>query len=954
MRGLAYLLASGAMKIRTPSASTPRGLALRLLTAAAVLALATTWATAADSKAAQYYEDALQRFEKKDLPGTIIQLKNAIRLDKSMLQVHVLLGKALLASGEVPAAEVAFTDALRLGVSRGEVVQLLGRTLVLQGKHQELIGGANFQLAGLSNSVQAKLLLLKAGAHSDLGDPKQALKAVEDARALDPGLADTWLAEVPIRIRARQFQEARAAVEKARAMAPNDAEMHYQAGSIEHVLGRQEAALTAYGKALAAFPGHVEALVSRAGLYLDLKRDADAEKDVSELLAKTPLEPRGWYLSALLAERAGKAQAVKSSLNKITELLDPVPIQFIRYRPQLLLLNGQAHYALGRREKAKPLFEAFQRVQPGSPVSKLLANILMSEGNFDSAIDALDQYLRAFPNDSQAMALLASAHMAKGRHARAASLMQDALRRKDDPELYTAYGLSLMGSGQSTNAIAQLETAYKKDPRQHQAAFALVGLYLRSNQAAKALNVANALAKGSPTNPSYQNLLGMAKSAGRDVPGARAAFEQALKLDPSLVPASLNLARLEAGANNLPRAQTLLSGVLKIDERNTEAIFEMAGLAERVGRTDEAVRWLMKGQDLGGTADLRPGLSLVDLHLRKGRKVDALKVAQQLSISAPESLLVLLATARAQLANNDLAGAKTSLTTATRVAQFSAPVQVEIALLQLAARNVPGAAYSLEKALQDKPDFLPAQALLADVEIRQNELAKAEQRAQQIVRREPKLSVGFTLLGDLAQARKQPGAAVEQYRKAHQAQPTFETLSRLAGAMARQDAKAAVQQLEQWVKSNPGDARALNLLAEIHVRSGNLPGARLVYERLRELRPNDAGVMNNLANVLVRLKDPQALVLAEQALAADPNNTVVIDTAGWVALQAGKPDRAVQLLRDARLRDPESAEIRFHLASALAAAGRKVEARDELEAALRNATTLENRAEAEALLKTLK
>ena len=907
-----------------------------------------------NGKASRFYEDALVRYEKKDMAGAIIQLKNALQADKNLLPVHVLLGKALLANGEIPAAEAAFTEALRLGVNRAEIVLLLSRTLVAQGKQQQIIDEQRFQLAGLPTGVQAKLLLVKAGAHNDLGDARAALKAIEEARTLDPGSIDTWLAEVPVRIRARQFKEAQIAVDKARAMDPNSAEMHYQAGSILHVLGDRAGALAAYDKALLGNENHIDARVAHAGLYLDLKRNDEAAKDVATLVAKAPLDARGWYLSALLAEREGKQQAMKTSLARITALLDPVPIQYIRFRPQLLLLNGQAHYGLGEREKAKPFFEAFQRQQPGSPVSKLLANIQLAEGNHDRAIESLELYLRAFPNDSQAMALLASAHMAKGRHARAAQLMQDALRRKDEPELYTAYGLSLMGTGQSANAVSQLETAYKKDPGQTQAAYALVGLYLRAGQAPKALAVASALVARQPSNPSFHNLLGMSKAASGDGAGARAAFERAIAIDPTLLAASLNLARLELATRNYPRAQTLLDGVLKADERNTEAMFEQAQLAERQGKFDDTLRWLQKGNDIGGAADLRPGLALVDLHLRKGRKDEAIKVAQQVSANAPDNLQVLMALARAQLANGDLVNVRTTLNTATRVAQFNAPVQVEVALLQLAARNLPGAAYSVDKALSDKPDFMPALALMTEIEIRQGELAKAEQRAQQIIKREPKLPVGYSLMGDVALARKQPAAAVDAYRKAHQVQPSTDTLGRLARAIGAQDPKAAIQLLEQWTKAHPADNAARMMLAEAHVRSNNMAGARQEYERLRELRPKDAGVLNNLANVLVRMKDPQALAVAEQALATDPNNVTMIDTAGWVAHQIGKPDRAVQLLRDARLRDPENGEIRYHLAAALVTSGRKAEARDELETALRGKTGFDGRDDAEALLRTLK
>ena len=38
---------------------------------------------ASNPKAARYYEDALDRYEKRDLPGAIVQLKNALQIDRS-------------------------------------------------------------------------------------------------------------------------------------------------------------------------------------------------------------------------------------------------------------------------------------------------------------------------------------------------------------------------------------------------------------------------------------------------------------------------------------------------------------------------------------------------------------------------------------------------------------------------------------------------------------------------------------------------------------------------------------------------------------------------------------------------------------------------------------------------------------------------------------------------------
>ena len=96
-------------------------------------------AFAADPKASRYYEDALKRYEKNDMAGAVIQLKNVLQIDNRMLAAHLLMGKALLQTGDLPAAEAAFEEALRLGVSRAEVLLPLAQVYLLQGKYETLL-----------------------------------------------------------------------------------------------------------------------------------------------------------------------------------------------------------------------------------------------------------------------------------------------------------------------------------------------------------------------------------------------------------------------------------------------------------------------------------------------------------------------------------------------------------------------------------------------------------------------------------------------------------------------------------------------------------------------------------------------------------------------------------------------------------------------------------------------
>jgi Flp pilus assembly protein TadD len=119
------------------------------------------------------------------------------------------------------------------------------------------------------------------------------------------------------------------------------------------------------------------------------------------------------------------------------------------------------------------------------------------------------------------------------------------------------------------------------------------------------------------------------------------------------------------------------------------------------------------------------------------------------------------------------------------------------------------------------------------------------------------------------------------------------------------------------------------------------------------LSPTNPQVLNNLANVLMRLKDPGAVAIAEKATLQNPIDANLADTLGWALFQNSQIDRALQVLQAARSLDAKNSDVRYHLAVVLVQKGNKTEARAELEAALKNERPFESKTEAVALLKTL-
>nr|WP_145545279.1 XrtA/PEP-CTERM system TPR-repeat protein PrsT [Variovorax boronicumulans] len=923
------------------------------------LLVAATCATAADGRAGRYYEDALNRYEKRDLPGAIIQLKNALQIDKSMLPVQLLLGKALMANGEVLAAEVALLEALRLGVDRAEVVLPLAQAYLAQGKHRQLLDDATFAMGGLPVRTRIELWILRASALSDLGDPRGAMHAIEQARALDMGAPGSWLAEVPVRVRARQLSEAAAAADRALALAPQLAEARYQRGSVYHVQGDVRAAISAYDQVLALDADHVEARIARAGLYLDMQRDAEAAADLARLQRLSDQEPRAAYLRAMLAEREGNSAQAKLHLTQVTNLLDAAPAQFIQYRSQLLLLNGLAHLGLGEDEKAQAYLESLERVQGSSPASKALAQLYLKQGASERGISVLSSYVRAVPGDKQALMQLAAAYTAQGRNAQAISLMQEALRGDDRPDMRAALGVGLVGSGRIGQGVNELEAALRKDPGQVQAGTVLAGLYLRAGQGAKAAKVAQELVKRDANNAVFQDLLGMALAQTGDTTAARSAFQRAIQLDAALLAPQLHLARLDTGMRAYDAAAKRLQELLAKDGKNIEVLLELALLADQRGQPRQMEDWLRKADDHAGALELRPVLALTDLYLRMQQPGPALEAARRANSKAPpEDLPTQLAYGRALAANGDKVAARAAYMAASRLAGANAPLLVRIAHLQLAAQHADGAAYSLEKALTARPDLLPAQALMVDVEIQRRQFADAARRAAQITQQYPKLAVGHSLEGDIALARGQQAAAIEAYRRAHQVAPAPDTFMRLSSVLWEVDGgRPAVQLAEQWVRQRPSDLEARRAVADAYARAGQYVQARSGYETLLKTAPQDAGALNNLANVLVRLGDPAAVAAAERAVALAPEDANALDTLGWALFKAGgdaQRERALGLLRTARLRAPGNPGIRYHLAAVLAQSGRPAEARQEAQGALDAEPRFESRADAELLLKSLR
>ena len=133
------------------------------------------------------------------------------------------------------------------------------------------------------------------------------------------------------------------------------------------------------------------------------------------------------------------------------------------------------------------------------------------------------------------------------------------------------------------------------------------------------------------------------------------------------------------------------------------------------------------------------------------------------------------------------------------------------------------------------------------------------------------------------------------------------------------------------MKEHTKDLQFRLYLAEAATARKDYATASKYYRVLVDAQPNNPAMLNNLAWALAQNKDPKAIEFAEKANKLAPDQPALMDTLGVLLVDKGDTARGLELLQKAVSLAPQSALIRFNFAKALVKAGKKDEAKRELD-----------------------
>ena len=890
---------------------------------------------------------AAQERSKGRHEAAIIQLKNAVQRAPENGEVRYQLGTSYLDAGDHASAEKELRRAQELRYDPARVAVPLAKALLALGEFQKVQNEIRAP-AGVDTKVEAQILGLRGLAAVALRREKEARELFEQALAKQPDLAEALLGQARLALEDKKFDEAAALIERAVASAPTDIEALLMKADLNRALGKGDPAPD-YRKIIELSPANIPARLNLASLELAANNFDEAEKLVQEARKLAPRNALVKYTEALLEFRKKNYAVARDAVQQVLKVAP-------NHAPAILL-GGAIEYALGSHVQAQAyLTRAVERAPRNLYARRLLVSSLAKSGQTQRALDVLAPGLAQAPDDAVLLGMAGELAMQVNDYAKAREYFAQAT--KVDPKsagARTGLAVSRLATGDADSGLADLEAAVQLDTDKHYADVLLIATHLQQARYDQALKAVQALEKKQPKNPLTYNLKAAAYLGKKDVKSARTELERALELEPTYLPAALNLAQLDLQNKDPKGARRRLEAVLEREPNNAQGLLALASLAPQLGASSkEQLQWLERAvQANPGTP--QPRLMLARFYLQSNDPKKALEVAQQAAVANPDNPEVLDALGGILLATGDK---NQALATYTKLvgAQPKSPVALlRLATAQTANADSAGAAASLRKALALKPDFIEAQAYLADIDIRAGRYPEAMSAARQIQKQAAKLPVGYILEGDVLMADKKYAPAAKAYESAY-ALSRSGTIAIKLHAAYREAGKPeeGEARLLSWLKFAPEDGNVRLYYADAALKAGNYRGAIEQYEWLQQKQPENIVVLNNLAWAYQHVKDKRALEVAERAYKLKPDNPAVADTLGWILVEQGSATRAVELLQKAVAAAPKAPSIRYHLAQALMKAGQKAKARDELEGLLSAGTKFPEQGDAESLLKQLR
>jgi len=901
------------------------------------------------------YEEALIAFQNEEFSSAVIHLKNIIQENPTHMPSRVLMAQILITQGNGSAAQIELDRARDGKVDNDRLITLYGQAYVLQGKYDEAIAVA--KIGQRNEQIESELLLIRGQAYIGKKQYNLADKAFISALTLKPKNQLALLGRAQIALQASEVKQALTYIDLSLTRIKPFINGWILKSKILHRLGDRQSALLAIDEALKINDKHLSARLTKAMLHIELQEYQQAIPHVDYILDEIPNEPRAGYLKAIINASLSRTDNGSSDNNKLTEViatLAAVPPEVMRNTPDYYFLAGLTNFQFGNLNDAHRYLSYYLNyVEFDIDSVRMLATIEIEQGDLNSARHLLTKTNVARPGNPDILTLLGLTYLQLEDSAKAQFYFEKVVDSYPHSTVNVSnLARSKMQSGDYQSAIEVLSAVKDNELNGTQIKLLLIDSYQNTKNYSSAINIAKALITEFPQNSFFQQRIGMLYGLNRQLPEAKAAFEQSLKLNDANIIAMVHLARMDNIAGDFDKALIFLQTKLAIFDKNTLLMTEISDSYLFKKDIDNALLWIQKSYAQNPN-DFYVVLKLSRILAKQNKldeAVDLVDVFIGLNPKQPQALLTI---AKLYQQQNKHQQAVLALRDYVEKSRKKANALIVLAKAQLKAKDNAGAIKSYKKSIIADDKYLPAYLGLVNLTIKGKNEGFSLSLISAIADITQSDSLSLVLKGDLYLALGNNKLSIKFYQRALEKSDQKQAILGLYRSYKQQgQSSKAIRPLNKWLKKYPNDMLVAIALADSYKGNLQMQESADYYQILMEKYGPLPILLNNAASVEFILGNTdKAEQYAQQAYNYLPENVVIIDTFAWIKSQLGAHKQAIALFRLALIKDFDNAEVKYHIAVTLFALSRKVEAKKYLIEAIDSEQTFPEKEAASALLK---
>lgn len=703
---------------------------------------------------------------------------------------------------------------------------------------------------------------------------------------------------------AQYKDEARRLAEEVLQRDPNHIEGHVLRGSLLFADGDRAGSLAALQKALELNPQRVETLMSLALYHRQVGDNAKAEETYQRALQINEGASLAHLEYARFNVQQNRLDAAERHFRRAVEV-DPQNREARRTLASFYIFNVKQ---LDRAEEAVRGLASLDGDRPEGRA--VLADFYAQTGRHDDAVRAYSEITSQSPDYLPARYRLAELLMQRGDVSGANAQVKEVLdRNAGDQQARLLRARLLLNSGDAKAAIEDLREVLKQDARHRAGLYYMAEAHLRTGQIEQARVFAADLERAYPQDlPTKLMQVQISLSASEWESAQRQSsdlLERLNKVAPDGAAVTQQLinelraktytarAAAHLQLRNFTAARADFTAARAAEPNSPTSYNNLASVSLAENKRDEARQHYERALSIDGTNyDALNGI--INLYAGERQRAALGATGARPGEKKPGAAGGSDQSPASGGARADMSPAHARLDQALAARPDSAPLHYLKAQIYGVEQNAQGAEGALRKALELDPNFAPAFNALAAVYINTNQ---------------------------------QDNAVVE---------------------------------LRRWADARKEDPNPHILIGMVEDSRKNYDAACEAYRKALTLRPDDTFASNNLAwNYAEYGKGnlDEAMRLAQGVVQRFPDEPGFADTLGWVYYKKGLHTAAVEQLQravtKAAARGADAPVYRLHLAQALAAAGRKSEARQQLQQALNAKSNALPPAQAEEARRTL-